>query len=642
MAKQKTWARLASLVTLLTVLLANLTYLVVAPAVPALAASDPRYFAQTGYRIDNNQFWDYFQKRGGVNNFGYPVSRTFTFMGNTVQFFQRRVIEVNPDGGVGQLNLLDPSLMPYTTINGATFPASDPNFTKSSPTVGSPNYGANVLNWIGNNSPDVFGGKSVDFYKTFANAVSMGTAFPTGGGNSGLLLGIDLEMWGLPLSAPAVDPNNHNFIYQRFQRGIMHYDATCNCTEGILLGDYLKSIITNKNLPADLANQAKNSPLFNQYNSAKPNWVNNPGALANTNLTNAFDVEQPQTPAPQPNPVPNPAGGSGFRYGFQVQMYGVNQTQIVNLITGAGFGWMKQQVRWMDVEPTPGSFNWGALDSAVAVANASGVKVMFSVVAAPSWAAVPNGNYPKNPSDFANLMSAMASHFKGRVQAYEIWNEENFAREVGPGNINAGNYVELLKAAYPAIKAADPNAIVVSGAPTPTGVNDPNIAERDFTYLQQMYQYQGGIVKQYFDVLGAHNEPYANPPDQTVANHTNPSYSGDPSFFFRQVEDYHNLMVQNGDGNKQIWETEIGYDSNPAAPAGYNGWTVNPQQQATYLTQLFAYARANYPWLGAIFVWNLNFQEVVPQPDEKWGFGVLNPDLTPRPAYSALAAMPKP
>jgi len=108
------------------------------------------------------------------------------------------------------------------------------------------------------------------------------------------------------------------------------------------------------------------------------------------------------------------------------------------------------------------------------------------------------------------------------------------------------------------------------------------------------------------------------------------------------VEDYRNLMVQRGDGNKQIWETEIGYDANSMAPAGYNGWTVSDQQQASYLAQLFQYARGHYPWMGAIFVWNLNFQAVVPQGDEKWGFGVLNADFTHRPAYNALASMAKP
>ncbi len=618
--------------------LANFAPALAAPAAASqdsvAAVSDPRFFPQTNFRIDNDKFWDYFQKRGGINNFGYPVSRTFTFMGKTVQFFQRRILEIEPDGNVGQMNLLDASLMPYTTINGATFPAASASMTVTAPAVGSPNYATNVVNWIKGHAPNSVGGMPTNFFNTFFNTVTLSVAFPNGGGGPGFIPLLDLEMWGLPTSAPAADPKNSNFVYQRFQRGVMHYDNATHTTQGLLLADYLKSIITGNNLPGDLAAEAQNSPFFKQYNSAKPNWVNNPATLPNTNLTNAFEIEAPSVSVA-------PASTSGFRYGFQAQLYGVNQQQILNLVTGAGFGWVKQQVRWADVEPNPGSFNWGALDSAANLANASGVKVLFSVVDAPPWAAVPNGNYPKNPQDFANFMSAMAAHFKGRVQAYEIWNEENFAREVGPGNINAGNYVQLLQAVYPGIKAADPSALVVSGAPTPTGVNDPNIAERDITYLQQMYQYQGGVVKNYFDVLGAHNEPYWNPPDQTVATATNHAYANDPSFFFRQVEDYHNLMAANGDGNKQIWETEIGYDANPQAPSGYSGWTVSDQQQATYLVQLFQYARSHYPWLGAIFVWNLNFQEVVPQTDEKWGFGVLNADLTPRPAYSALAAMPK-
>lgn len=640
--KGRLLVRLLSLVVVLVTTFASFAPVLAAPSA-ASASSDPRYFAPTGFRIDNDQFWNYFQTRGGINNFGYPVSRTFQFMGKTVQFFQRRVLELNPDGSVGQLNLLDNSIMPYTAMNGANFPATNASLTKSAPATNAPNYATGIIAWIQQNAPNTFNGQPVNFDNTFNNTVTLSEAYPNGGGNANWLPDLDLEMWGVPLSAPAVDPNNHNFIYQRYQRGIMMYNAGCQCTQGVLLGDYLKSIITGNNLPGDLAAQAQNSPFYKQYNNSKPNGLNNPTALPNTNMTNAFEAEAPvvaATPATAA-PATAPQASSGFHYGFQIQGYGVNQQQVMNDVTGAGFGWIKQQVQWATVEPNPGSFNFGTLDSLVNIAQASHVNVLFSVVDAPSWAAVPNGAFPKDPSQFASFMSTLATHFKGRVQAYEIWNEENFAREVGPGNINAGNYVELLKAAYPAIKAADPNAIVVSGAPTPTGVNDPNIAERDITYLQQMYQYQGGIVKNYFDVLGAHNEPYWNPPNQTVATATNTSYANDPSFFFRQVEDYHNLMVQMGDGNKPIWETEIGYDSNPEAPSGYSGWTVSPQQQATYLVQLFQYARANYPWLGAIFVWNLNFQQVVPQTDEKWGFGVLNPDGTPRPAYSALASMPK-
>lgn len=46
------------------------------PATP----HDNRNFPQTGYRIDNDLIWNYFQARGGVNTFGYPVSRTFPFL----------------------------------------------------------------------------------------------------------------------------------------------------------------------------------------------------------------------------------------------------------------------------------------------------------------------------------------------------------------------------------------------------------------------------------------------------------------------------------------------------------------------------------------------------------------------------------
>src|SRR5207302_5189277 len=51
---------------------------------------------------------------------------------------------------------------------------------------------------------------------------------------------IALEVWGAPISLPRRDPTNGNFIYQRFQRGIMHFDATTGRTQALLLADYLK------------------------------------------------------------------------------------------------------------------------------------------------------------------------------------------------------------------------------------------------------------------------------------------------------------------------------------------------------------------------------------------------------------------
>jgi len=254
---------------------------------PSSVPHDNRYFPQTGYRIDNDVIWDYFNRRGGVPTFGYPTSRTFTFQGFVVQFFQRRIVQLSPDGQARLLNLLDPGLLPYTSFNFSTFPGVDSGLVATAP---SPTDQSTVLAWVAQHTPDVVAGAPVNFDARFMSTVSAQTAFPNGG-DAGLLPGIDLEMWGVPTSQLLVDPNNHNFIYLRWQRGIMHYDATCACTQGVLLADYLKALLTGQNLPADLAREAASSPFLNQYDPGAPNWVHNPSLLPDTDLTNAFTPE---------------------------------------------------------------------------------------------------------------------------------------------------------------------------------------------------------------------------------------------------------------------------------------------------------------------------------------------------------------
>ncbi|HZK67035.1 MAG TPA: hypothetical protein VFD42_05760, partial [Chloroflexota bacterium] len=86
-------------------------------------ASAARSFPETGYTVANDSFLDYFDKRGGARTLGYPISREFDLLGTRVQFFQRAVLQAQPGGGVGLLNILDEGLMPYTSINGSSFPA---------------------------------------------------------------------------------------------------------------------------------------------------------------------------------------------------------------------------------------------------------------------------------------------------------------------------------------------------------------------------------------------------------------------------------------------------------------------------------------------------------------------------------------
>jgi cell division septation protein DedD len=131
--------------------------------------------------------------------------------------------------------------------------------------------------------------------------------------NPDLVTLLNLEIWGLPTSNPAPDPGNGGFIYQRFQRGIMHFDASCGCTQGILVGEYLKAVITGRSLPTDLGADMQGSRFLNQYSPGSSGWVARPAVLQNTDMNGAFEpgtgpVTQP--PAPPAQPTSPPAAGT--------------------------------------------------------------------------------------------------------------------------------------------------------------------------------------------------------------------------------------------------------------------------------------------------------------------------------------------
>jgi hypothetical protein len=304
-------------------------------------------------------------------------------------------------------------------------------------------------------------------------------------------------------------------------------------------------------------------------------------------------------------------------------------------------------VRWDEIETAPGQYDWSQLDGIVGSATQHGLKIMFSVVHAPTfYRSATSGLTPADPSTYKTFTQALASRYAGKVQAYEIWNEENLDREMETGNISPANYLPLLEAGYTGIKAGDPTALVLLGAPSPTGANIAGSVVDDLTYLQQLYALNGGEVKRYYDALSAHPSGFSNPPTCTPATpqcSLSGGFNTDDSFFaFTRVSEYRNLMVQQNEGSKKIWFTEFGYCSNPTPPAGYEYCSsLTEQDQAHFLVQAFHMARV-LDYVGGMMQWNLNLQLAVPQTNEQWGFGIVRSDWSARPAYSALLEMPKP
>src|SRR5207302_6977610 len=134
-----------------------------------------------------------------------------------------------------------------------------------------------IVDFVRSSAPDSFDGLAVAFGRTFFAAVAGGSPL------------LDLEIWGAPISRPHRDPSNTNFVYQRFQRGVMHFDAVSGRTEGLLLADYLKAILRGRDLPADLMQAAHDSKYFNQYCPTSTRWICRPNDLPATDLTFAFE-----------------------------------------------------------------------------------------------------------------------------------------------------------------------------------------------------------------------------------------------------------------------------------------------------------------------------------------------------------------
>jgi hypothetical protein len=336
-----------------------------------------------------------------------------------------------------------------------------------------------------------------------------------------------------------------------------------------------------------------------------------------------------------------------LRYG--IQAHALHDTErVMQAVNDLRMGWIKQQIRWEHVERGDNAYNWGDPDRVSQEAQEAGLRVMFSVVAAPDWArpGKEGDGPPDDYATFADFMGAMAARYAGKVQAYEIWNEQNLQREWEGAPLSAADYVTLLRGVYQAIKAADPDAIVVSGGMTPTGVNDGVVAIDDRVFLQQMYA--AGLADA-CDAVGAHPYGFANP---ALAYYTggdfdpNRSHDDHPSFFYRNtMQDYYDIMVGEGDAHKQVWATEYGWgtvDGMGVQPnEGYEFTAdIDQQQQAQYIADSYRWA-AEWEHAGAAFLWNLNFWPEVGAENEMAKFGIVRGDWSPRPAYTALKAVPK-
>jgi len=295
---------------------------------------------------------------------------------------------------------------------------------------------------------------------------------------------------------------------------------------------------------------------------------------------------------------------------------------MLQLARDGGFTWLIQLLAWREVEPVQGEHFWEYADWLVRVAEYYGLDLVLRLDHPPEWAISPEGTVPVDMSAYTAFVAQVANRYRGRVTAYVVWNEPNLAAEWGGRPPDPAGYTELLRAAQAAIRAADPEALVVSAGLAPTNHQDDSALD-DRLYLQAMYDAGAASC---FDVLGAHPYGFAYSP-------TDPHGAHD-GLNFARLADLRAIMVQEGDEHKPVWATELGWTTEPVGPA--QQWLqIGEDEQAHYLAGAFELASLEWPWLERIAVWNLSTG--LPVDDERRGYSILTDDGTPKPAFDALA-----
>lgn len=267
---------------------------------------------------------------------------------------------------------------------------------------------------------------------------------------------------------------------------------------------------------------------------------------------------------------------------------------VANLCALAGVNWVRDRLNWAHMEPQRGQWvRTNQYDASAAAQTAAGLRVLQVAHLSPKWANPDSKRFPLDLRDAFHFWQTMARRWRGQVPAFEPWNEADIAMF---GGHTGAEMASLQKAAYLGLKAGNPEVIAclnVLALPNPAHLAD----------------LQANAAWPYFDTYNFHHyEPFDRYP-RLYAQH-------------RAVS-----------AGRPLWVTEC------ALPVK---WAGDPQLkeptdadlrvQAERVAKTFACALHEGP--SAVFYFLLpHYVEGQTQ------FGLLRPDLTPRPGYVALAAV---
>jgi hypothetical protein len=129
-----------------------------------------------------------------------------------------------------------------------------------------------------------------------------------------------------------------------------------------------------------------------------------------------------------------------------------------------GVSWILHTFYWSSIESQQGKWNFRHYDTIVNNAKNSNLKVLGVLAYDTSWIHPDQKSHdyipPERLPDFLNYIRMTVEHFKGRVDAWCIWNEPNGRFWNG----TTEEFVELFRQTAEVIKETDEDVILLGGA----------------------------------------------------------------------------------------------------------------------------------------------------------------------------------
>lgn len=219
---------------------------------------------------------------------------------------------------------------------------------------------------------------------------------------------------------------------------------------------------------------------------------------------------------------------------------------------------------WSALEPVNGSYNWAPLDQWLSLSQQKGVELIYTFGVTPKWAAAnpTNSNCiygagtcepARNISDWEDYVRQVATHSKGVIHYYEIWNEASDPRYF---SASPAVLADMGRRAYNIIKSIDPSAKVLM--PSSVG-NNPTIT----TFIDNYFMAGGASAT---DIVTFHGYMGTSPSQQ-------------PEWIVYKIRDIKTVLAKYNLSSLPIWDTEASW--------GQQTWMPDYNQQAAFLARMY-------------------------------------------------------